>query len=182
MAALVAQRLKRLPPCGRPRFNPWVGKIPRRRKWQSTPVFLPGESHGRRSLVGYSPRGRKELDTTERLHLHLLFCNREQGSCQSIISQKCQKVDTYTLHFYTLHSWASQGALVVKNPPSRAGDMRDPWLGKTPWRKAQQPTLVSLPGGSHGQRSLKGQSPWCLKESDPTGALSTCTRALGRHH
>ena len=39
-----------------------------RRKWQSTPVLLPGESHGRRSLVGYSPWGRKESDTTERLH------------------------------------------------------------------------------------------------------------------
>ena len=49
---------------GDPRFNPWVGKIPWRRKWQPTPVFLPGESHGRRSLVGYSPRGRKESDTT----------------------------------------------------------------------------------------------------------------------
>ena len=54
--------------CGRPGFDPWVGKIPWRRKWQSTPVFLPGESHGRRSLVGYSPQGRKESDTTERLH------------------------------------------------------------------------------------------------------------------
>ena len=39
-----------------------------RRKWQPTPVFLPGESHGWRSLVGYSPRGRKESDTTERLN------------------------------------------------------------------------------------------------------------------
>ena len=39
-------------------------------KWQPTPVFLPGESHGRRSLVGYSPWGRKELDMTERLHFH----------------------------------------------------------------------------------------------------------------
>ena len=37
-------------------------------KWQPTPVFLPGESHGQRSLVGYSPWGRKELDTTEWLH------------------------------------------------------------------------------------------------------------------
>ena len=45
------------------------GKIPWRRKWQSTPVFLPGESHGRRSLVGYSPWGGKESDMTERLHL-----------------------------------------------------------------------------------------------------------------
>ena len=42
--------------CGRPGFNPWVRKIPWRRKWQPTPVFLPGESHGQRSLVGYSLR------------------------------------------------------------------------------------------------------------------------------
>ena len=47
------------------RFDPWVGKIPWRRKWQPTPVFLPEESHGRRSLVGYSPWGRKESDTIE---------------------------------------------------------------------------------------------------------------------
>ena len=40
-------------------FNPWVGKIPWRRKWQPTPVFLPGESHGQRSLAGYSPWGRR---------------------------------------------------------------------------------------------------------------------------
>ena len=53
--------------------NPWVGKIPWRRKWQPTPVFLPGESHGQRSLAGYSPRGCKESDTTEQLstqHTH----------------------------------------------------------------------------------------------------------------
>ena len=47
-----------------------VGKIPWRRKWQSTPGLLPGKSHGQRSLVGYSPWGRKDLDMTERLHFH----------------------------------------------------------------------------------------------------------------
>ena len=54
--------------CGRPGFVPWVGKIPWRRKWQPTPALLPGKSHGWRSLVGYSPWGRKESDTTEQLH------------------------------------------------------------------------------------------------------------------
>ena len=49
----------------RPRFNLWVRKIPWRRKWQPTPVLLPGKSHGWRGLVGYSPWGHKELDTTE---------------------------------------------------------------------------------------------------------------------
>ena len=55
-------------------FDPWVGKIRWRRKWQPTTVFLPGKFHGERSLVGYSPWGHKELDTTEcayaRMHAH----------------------------------------------------------------------------------------------------------------
>ena len=53
---------------GRPkrhRFDPWIRKIPWRRAWQPTPVFLPGESHGQKSLAGYSPWGHKELDMTE---------------------------------------------------------------------------------------------------------------------
>ena len=48
-------------------FNPWVGKVPWRRSWQPTPVFLPREFHGQRSQAGYSPRGCKELDVTEQL-------------------------------------------------------------------------------------------------------------------
>ena len=49
-------------------FDPWVRKIPWRRKWHPTPVFLPGKSHGQRSLEGYSPQGHKEPDRTERLN------------------------------------------------------------------------------------------------------------------
>ena len=49
----------------RPEFDPWVGKIPWRRAWQPTPVFLPGEYHGQRSLVGYSPWGFTKLDMIE---------------------------------------------------------------------------------------------------------------------
>ena len=48
----------------------WVRKILWRRKWQPTPVFLPGKSHGQRSLVGYSPWGRKESDTIDHTHTH----------------------------------------------------------------------------------------------------------------
>ena len=51
--------------CRRARFDPWVRKIPWRREWILTPVFLPGEFHGQRSLVSYSPWGCKEFDTTE---------------------------------------------------------------------------------------------------------------------
>ena len=59
--------------CGRPTFNPWIRKIPWRRKWQPTSVFLPGESHGWRSQAGYSPWGCKESDRTERLHFTSLL-------------------------------------------------------------------------------------------------------------
>ena len=55
--------------CRRQGFNPWVGKNPWRRKWLSTPVLLPRESHGQRSLVGYSPWGHKESHTTKQLTL-----------------------------------------------------------------------------------------------------------------
>ena len=51
--------------CKRCGFNPWVGKTLWRREWLPAPVFLPGESHGQRSLAGYSPWGLKELNTTE---------------------------------------------------------------------------------------------------------------------
>ena len=71
---------------GRPRFNPWVGKIPWRRKWQSTPVFLPGESYGWRSLVGYSPCSRKESDMTEWLHFHFQGLYNNNVSCLRTIS------------------------------------------------------------------------------------------------
>ena len=57
-------------------FNPWVRKIPWRRKWQPTPVFLPGKYHGQRSLVGCSPWGSKELDMTECLSIWQHNANR----------------------------------------------------------------------------------------------------------
>ena len=58
------------------RSDSWVGKILWRRAWQPTPVFLPGEPHGQRSLAGYSPRGRKESDTTEATsHTHIHTTN-----------------------------------------------------------------------------------------------------------
>ena len=59
--------------CRRCRLDPWVGKIPWRRQWQPTLIFLPGESHEQRSLAGYSPWGHKELDTTEHTHLAPYF-------------------------------------------------------------------------------------------------------------
>ena len=68
---------------------------------------------------------------------------------------------------------ASQVALVVKNLPANEEDIRDrfhSWVGKSPWRRARQPTPVFLPGEFHGQRSLGAYSPWGCKELDMTEA------------
>ena len=67
------------------KFNPWVRKVPWRRKWQPTPALLPGKSHGQRSLAGYNPWGHKESDKTERLN-NSNNKNRKQGSCFSLCS------------------------------------------------------------------------------------------------
>ena len=69
-ASWVAQTVKNMSAVRGPSFDPWFEKI-WRREWQPTPVFLPGKSHGQRSLVGHSPWGLKESDTTEQLTLPL---------------------------------------------------------------------------------------------------------------
>ena len=77
--------------CRRPVFDSWFGKIPWRRKWQPTPVFLPGESHGQRSLVGCSTWGCKESDMTERLHFHFHFQVTQQRGLMEIFGiPRCQ--------------------------------------------------------------------------------------------
>ena len=68
--------------CG---VNPWVGKIPWRREWQPTPIFLPGESHGQRNLAGYSPWGRRRVR-------HDLETKQQQG---------CSTKSTYLQAFPT---------------------------------------------------------------------------------
>ena len=69
------------------RFDPWVGKILWRRKWQPTPIFLSGEPHGQRSLVGYSLQGCKEMDTTEvaKQHVHCSSPHAVSGDCLLVL-------------------------------------------------------------------------------------------------
>ena len=83
------------------RFNPWVGKIPSTRKWQHTPVFLPRKPHGQRSLVGYSPWGCKESDTTERLshrrikNWYLSWVHAEHTKCQHFCAAESVRSNTW---------------------------------------------------------------------------------------
>ena len=120
--------------CRRPGFDPRVRKIPWRRKWQSTPVLLPEKSHGQRRLVGYSPWGRKESDTTERLHFTSL-CHK---------GEKKKNTLTFSLHWvfgyickfpYINSQWISLGpSCCFSNPKfsSRLQKMMKEFLVQPP--------------------------------------------------
>ena len=115
--------------------------IGRRRQWHPTPVFLPGKSHGRRSLVGCSPWGREKSDTTEWLHFHFSLSCIGEGNGNPL-QHSC-----------------------LENPRDGGAWWADvlflhPWVGKFPWRRNWQPTPVFLPGKSHGHSSLAVYSPW----------------------
>ena len=110
--------------------------------------------------------------------LDLLICFWQMTSWSSFF--KCVRMEKKIIHSL---SWrfiieyityrASQVALVLKNClPTQGHERRrfDPWVGKIPWRRAQQPSLVFLPAESHGQRSLASCSPLGRKESDTTEA------------
>ena len=127
-ASLVAQTVKCLPAMQETWFNPWVGKIPWRRKWQPTPVFLLGKSDGQRSLVGYSPWGRKESDTTKWLHFihtgrsHMYVC------VFSLVRLICSPTDCSppdsSVHGISQAKWSG-----LPFPPP--GDLLDPGIKPT---------------------------------------------------
>ena len=89
----------------RSRFSPWVGRILWRRKWQPTPLFLPGKSHGQRSLENYSPWGCKETDTEHACKITMLnetvilishyYCIYKYGKNMSVFMQMCRNTLLY---------------------------------------------------------------------------------------
>ena len=137
----------------------------RRRQWQPTLVLLPGKSHGRRSLVGYSPWGHKESDTTEGLHFHV------------------------SLSLFTFMHWRrkwqptpvflpgkSQGREPGELPSMESHRVRHDWATSLSpftfmhWKRKWQPTPVFLPGESQERGSLVGCRLWGHTESDTTEA------------
>ena len=122
-----------------------------------TSVFLPGKSHGQRSLVGYNPWGCKESVTTEHalLLLQLLLCPTYHGLRQ-------------VFQINGLLGWLSG-----KESSCQCKEMQETGVWSLiPWRWKWQPTPAFLPGESHGQRSLAGYSPWNHKELDTTEQLT----------
>ena len=110
--AWASRRLRGEEPAGQCRrhtrrgLHAWVGKNPWRRAWQPIPVFLPGESHGQRSLAGYSPWGCKESDTTEATQLAHI---QEQPQSAMDFMKHSSKVHWEGLFFLTQESalWGS---------------------------------------------------------------------------
>ena len=119
--------------CGRPRFDPWVGKIPWRRKWQPIPVLLPGEFHGGRSLASYSPWGHKESDMTERL-THVKSVIRFPGDTrvQSLGQEDLPEEGMAT------HSSILAWKIPWTEEPSRLWSMGSPRVGHNLVTKQQQ--------------------------------------------
>jgi len=90
--------------CRRFGFDPWVEKIPWRKAWQPTPVFLPRESQGQRRLLGYSPLGCKESDTTKNNVAHMHEHARITPICILIAENRNMRQSKHPLHFkYTPH-------------------------------------------------------------------------------
>ena len=97
----------------------WLGKIPWRRGWQSTPVFLPGKSHGPRNLVGYSPWGRKELDTTDHARTKYINISKSVAHLNMNVHINKNQLKLYKKLVSKLGFCASS---VVKYLPANAGD------------------------------------------------------------
>ena len=162
-ASLMIQVVRNLPTVQRPGFSPGVGKIPWRRKWHPTPLFLPGEFQGQRSLAAAVHGVTKSWDMTERLTLHtppvlldldptfmmplnhdyLLKALSPDTVAGGITAATYEYSEEYnSVHSRHIHSVYNRGL----------------------W----QPTPVFLPGESHGQRSPVGYSPRGGKELDTT--------------
>ena len=110
------------------RFDPWVGKIPWRRKWQPTPVFLPGKSQGQRSLMGHSPWGFKVSDTTSDWTtvciLRFIYFNWRMIALQNfVVSVKHQQESAIGKHM-SPSSWTS----LPSPSPSYSGLSQSPCL------------------------------------------------------
>ena len=114
-----------------------------KRQWHPTPVLLPGKSRGRRSLVGCSPWGLEESDTTERLHFHFSLLCIGEGNGNPLQCSCLENPRDGVAQSWTRLKWFSSSSSSEKN-------------GRRKWH----PTPVLLPGKSHGWRSLVGCSPW----------------------
>ena len=153
----MAQTVKSLPAMRETWVRSLGRKIPWRRKWQPTAVFLPGESHGWRGLVGYSPWGHKESDTTEQLHFHFPLSCIGQGNGNPLQCSCLENPMDGGAWWAAVHGVAGSRTQLSN-------------FTFTYWRRKWQLASVFLPGESQGWESLVGCRLWGRTESDTTEA------------
>ena len=149
-----------------------------RRQWHPTPVLWPGKSHGRRSLVGCSPWGHKESDTTEWLHFHAL--EKEMAAHSSVLAWRIpgtgEPGGLPSMGSHRVgHDWSDLVAVAAAAAAAKGHSVSPSlfkWAYSLSWRRNWQPSPVFFPRESHGQRSLVGCSPWGCKELDTTEWLT----------
>ena len=147
-------------------------EMPWRRQWHPTPVLLPGKSHGWRSLVGCSPWGRQESDTTERLPFHFSPSCIGKGNGNPL-QCSCLENPRDGGAWWAAVYGVTQSRTRLKRLSSSSSQYRrlrrsrcNPGVGKISCRRKWQPTPVFFPGESHGERSLVSYSPWGHRESN----------------
>ena len=123
-----------------------------RRWWHPTPVLLPGKSHGQRSLVGCSPCGHQESNTTEWLHFHFTLSCIGEGNGHPLQCSCLENPRDGGAWWVAIYGVAQSRPRLkwLSSSTSRF----NVWVGKILWRRKWQPTLIFSPGKSHGQRSL----------------------------
>ena len=128
-------------------------------QWHPNPVLLPRKSHGWRSLVGCSPWGRSEWDTTERLHFHFSLSCIGEGNGNPLQYSFLEDPMDGGAWWAAVHGVAQSG--------TRLSDFTFTFMH---WRRKWQPTSMFLPGESQGRGSLVGCHLWGCTESDMTEA------------
>ena len=140
-----------------------------RRQWHPTPVLLPGKSHGWRSLVGCSPWGRWESNTTEQLPFHFSLSCIGEGNGNPLRCSCLENPRDREAWWAAVYGVAqSRTRLKWLSSSSRVTSLS--LFTFMQWRRKWQPTPVFLPGESQGRGSLMGCCLWGRTESDTTEA------------
>ena len=167
-----------------PEINVTYTYILQKRQWQLTPVLLPGKSHGQRSLVGCSPWGCEELDTTERLHFHFSLSCTGEGNCNALQCACLQNPRDGRVWWAAIYgvaqSWTGlSGGLAAAAYISHfrsEQSLSRVWLCATPWIAARQASLSI----TNSQSSLRLTSiQWCHPAiSSSVVPFSSCPQSL----
>ena len=96
------------------RFNFWVGKILRSRKWQPAPVFLPGKTCGQRNLVGYNPWGHKESNTSKHTHVHACTHTHNALSTVQAVDSPQKQCELLCYWFQNLQNYLRNHGKIIK--------------------------------------------------------------------